>query len=61
MPWKTKQRFILILLGVSALVLAIIVWARSRTADIDLLATGLFFGGLAMILIALPGNWGNGD
>ena len=57
MPWNVKQRFLLTLFGVVALVLAIVVWIRHRDIDTDILATGLFFGGLAMIIIALPNGW----
>jgi formate-dependent nitrite reductase membrane component NrfD len=61
MPWRIKRRFYLTLLGVGALVLAIVVWVRNAEPDTDLLAGGLFLGGIAMLIIALPENGKDND
>jgi hypothetical protein len=55
-----KREVYLILLGVASLVLGIIVLVRNRNLDTDLLAAVAVVGGLAMIVVALPGAR-NGD
>jgi hypothetical protein len=51
---RAKQLAILILLGVGALVLAIIVLATTASADTHLLAVIGLLGGLAMVVVSLP-------
>jgi cytochrome c biogenesis protein CcdA len=60
MPWKIKRLFLLILLGVGALSIGSIVVATAHDWDIRLLGIVCIIGGLAMVLVALPGN-GNGS
>jgi hypothetical protein len=52
----TKREVILILLGVVALVLALVVLIRNRSLDVDLLAGIAIVGGVAMIVVSLPGS-----
>jgi hypothetical protein len=54
-----KRQVYLILLGVGAMVLSLIVLARNRNIDVDLLAVLGLLGGVAMIVVALPGRNGN--
>jgi len=59
MPWRVRWQVYMILLGVAALVIGIIVMARHKSLDSELLAALGIVGGLAIILNALPRN-GNG-
>jgi hypothetical protein len=47
---------VLILLGVAVLTLALLVLARNRNPDDDMLATIGILGGLAIVVVALPSN-----
>jgi cyanate permease len=53
---QARRMAALILLGVAMLVLALIVYIRNRGADNDLLATIGVLGGLAVVVVVLPGN-----
>jgi predicted neutral ceramidase superfamily lipid hydrolase len=55
-PWKLRREVYLILLGVVVLVLSIIVLARHRSVDTDLLAVVGLVGGVAIVIVSLPGN-----
>jgi hypothetical protein len=58
---RVRRELYLILLGVAMLVLAIIVLIRNRSLDTDLLAVMALIGGLAIVVVALPGpNGTNG-
>ena len=54
-----KRQIYLILLGVGAMVIGLIVLARNRNINVDLLAALGVLGGVAMIVVALPGRNGN--
>ena len=56
---RARRNLYLILIGVAVLVIAIIVLIRNRSLDVDLLAALGLLGGLAIVVVALPGN-GNG-
>jgi hypothetical protein len=58
-----KRIALLLILGAATLAAGIIVLARNRSLDTDLLASVAILGGLAMILVALPlaRNGGNGQ
>ena len=60
MPWRLAKTVILILLGVSVLVLAIVIFILNQNTSSDLLAVVGLIGGLAIIVNSLPSN-GNGD
>ena len=60
MPWRIAKTVILILLGVSVLVLAIVIFILNQNTSSDLLAVVGLIGGLAIIVNSLPSN-GNGD
>jgi hypothetical protein len=49
---------ILILLGVVALTLSLIVLVRNRELDTDLLAALGLVGGVAIVVVSLPGSDG---
>jgi hypothetical protein len=53
-----KRAAILILFGVGVLVLAIFVLIRNRDLDNDLLAAIGILGGLAIVVVSLPGSNG---
>jgi hypothetical protein len=54
MPWKTKRLLYQMCLGFTALVLALVVLARDRSLDTELLGYLGIVGGTAIILNALP-------
>ena len=56
MPWKLRKTLILILLGVVALVLAIIVMVINEDSSTELLAALGLVGGLAIVINSLPSN-----
>jgi hypothetical protein len=56
MPWKLRKEVYLILLGVIVLVLSIIILARHRSVDTDLLAVIGLAGGVAIVITSLPSN-----
>jgi len=60
MPWRVKREVYLILLGVVSLVLAIIVLVLNQDTSTDMLAALGLVGGLAMVIVSLPGGNGNG-
>jgi hypothetical protein len=53
-----KRAAVLILFGVGVLVLAIWVLARNRDLDTDMLAVIGILGGLAIVVVSLPGSNG---
>ena len=56
-----KRIVVLLILGAVTLAAGIIVLARNRSLDTDLLASVAIIGGLAIIIVALPlGRGGNG-
>ena len=56
-----KRVAVLLILGAVTLAVGIIVLARNRSLDTDLLASVSILGGLAMIIVGLPlGRGGNG-
>ena len=57
----TKKQVALILLAVATLVIALIVLIRNRNLDVDLLAILGIIGGIAIIVVSLPGLNGNGN
>jgi hypothetical protein len=59
----TRRIAMLLILGAITLAVGILVLARNRSLDTDLLASVAIVGGLAMILVGLPlhGNGGNGQ
>jgi len=59
MPWRLKKQVYLIILGVVALVLAIIVLIQDQDLSTELLAALGLVGGLAIVINELPDN-GNG-
>ena len=59
MPWRVKREVALILLGVVALVIAIIVLVINQSVSTDLLASLGLIGGAAMVIVSLP-NGGDG-
>jgi formate-dependent nitrite reductase membrane component NrfD len=60
MPWKFKKKLYLYLLGCIAMALAITVYVRHKSVDLEILATLGLVGGLAIIINNLPDN-GNGN
>ena len=54
MPWRVKRQVALILLGVVALVIAIIVLVINQSVSTDLLASLGLIGGAAMVIVSLP-------
>jgi len=58
MPWRIRRLWLLLLCAVVALAIAAVVLARNRSADDELLASGLLVGGVAIALVALPTNGG---
>jgi len=56
MPWRLAKTVILILLGVSVLVLAIVIFILNQNTSSDLLAVVGLIGGLAIIVNSLPSN-----
>ena len=54
MPWRLAKTVILILLGVSVLVLAIVIFILNQNTSSDLLAVVGLIGGLAIIVNSLP-------
>jgi hypothetical protein len=56
MPWRVKREVALILLGVVALVIAIIVLVINQSVSTDLLASLGLIGGAAMVIVSLPTN-----
>ena len=56
MPWRIAKTVILILLGVSVLVLAIVIFILNQNTSSDLLAVVGLIGGLAIIVNSLPSN-----
>ena len=56
MPWRVKREVALILLGVVALVIAIIVLVINQSVSTDLLASLGLIGGAAMVIVSLPAN-----
>ena len=54
MPWRVKREVALILLGVVALVIAIIVLVINQSVSTDLLASLGLIGGAAMVIVSLP-------
>jgi hypothetical protein len=55
-PWRLRREVYLILLGVVVLVLSIIILARHRSVDTDLLAVIGLAGGVAIVITSLPAN-----
>lgn len=53
-----RRELYLIALGVIALVLSLIVLIRNRDLDTDLLAVVGIVGGVAMVVVSLPGKNG---
>jgi hypothetical protein len=49
-----RRQALLILLAVACLTLAVIVLARNRSLDDELLATAALVGGVAIVVISLP-------
>jgi hypothetical protein len=60
MPWRVKREVALILLGVVALVIAIIVLVINQSVSTDLLASLGLIGGAAMVIVSLPNGNGKG-
>ena len=56
MPWRIAKTVILILLGVSVLVLAIVIFILNQNTSSDLLAVVGLIGGLAIVVNSLPSN-----
>ena len=56
MPWRLAKTVILILLGVSVLVLAIVIFILNQNTSSDLLAVVGLIGGLAIVVNSLPSN-----
>jgi len=56
MPWRVRWIVYMIVLGAAALALSIIVLARHKSIDTDLLATLGIVGSLAIILVSMPHN-----
>jgi hypothetical protein len=56
MPWRLAKTVILILLGVTVLVLAIVIFILNQNTSSDLLAVVGLIGGLAIIVNSLPSN-----
>ena len=54
MPWRLAKTVILILLGVTVLVLAIVIFILNQNTSSDLLAVVGLIGGLAIIVNSLP-------
>lgn len=46
----------LVILGAALVALAVIVIVRNRTPDDELLASAALVGGLAVLVVAIPGN-----
>lgn len=53
-----RRQACLIVLGVAALVLALIVLVRNRSLDVDLLALLGLVDGLAIVVVSLPEDRG---
>lgn len=53
---RARRQLVMILLGVVCLTLALIVLIRNRSPDDELLAILGLVGGLAIIVVTLPGN-----
>jgi hypothetical protein len=58
MSWRIKREVALIILGVAALVIAIVVLLINRDTSTDLLAVLGLIGGAAIVVVSLPN--GNG-
>ena len=58
MAWRVKRQVALILLGVAALVIAVVVLVINRDTSTDLLAVLGLVGGAAIVVVSLPN--GNG-
>jgi hypothetical protein len=62
MPWRVKRLWLELLCGVAVLTIAIVVLILNRDAASELLAVLGLFGGVAIIINALPANGNaNGD
>jgi uncharacterized membrane protein len=53
---RARRQALMILLGVICLTLAIIVLVRNRSPDDELLAILGLVGGVAIVVVTLPGN-----
>jgi hypothetical protein len=58
MPWRVKREVALVILGVAALVIAIVVLIINRDTSTDLLAVLGLIGGAAIVVVSLPDNNG---
>jgi len=56
MPWRYKKTIYLYMLGAIALALAVIVLARDKSLDSELLASLGLVGALAILINNLPDN-----
>jgi hypothetical protein len=61
MPWRVKREVALIVLGVAALVIAIVVLVINRDTSTDLLAVLGLVGGAAIVVVSLPNGNGTTD
>jgi len=59
MPWRIRRMWLLYLCAVAVLALAVIVLARNRSTDDELLASAALVGGVAIVLVSLPSNGGS--
>jgi len=60
-PWRTRRIVYLVVLAALMLAGAIIVWVRNRSTDVDVLAALALVGALAILVVAIPVNGGNGS
>jgi hypothetical protein len=56
MQWGQKRTIYLLVLCAGMLALALLVYVRNRSPDDDLLASMGIIGGLAILIVALPGG-----
>ena len=61
MAWRVKRQVALILLGVAALVIAVVVLVINRDTSTDLLAVLGLVGGAAIVVVSLPNGNGKTD
>jgi len=60
-PWRTRRIVYLVVLAALMLAGAIIVWVGNRSTDGDVLAALALVGALAILVVAIPVNGGNGS